>query len=367
MPLAPWIQGLFRKPLFPIVFFFSGVTFDAITLTRIDSLLDNLVLLLYLGILGVLIVLMGRIDRAETPTEAVPPVPVASFIARTRRYYPMAIQFLLGGLFSAYSVFYSRSASFTSTALFFVLLVALLIGNEFIHDRISNLKLMLALYALAACSFLTFFLPVITGRMSTALFLIGVALGAVLSVAMARLVYRGRVHSPAEPIQTALPALLVVATLIVFYFLNWIPPVPLSMSFGGMYHKVVRAGDAYELTFESPEWYEFGKRSDDPFRGLEGVNCFTAIFAPVDLNAEVYHHWQHRRGGTTGRFETTDRIRLSIVGGRKGGYRAFTTKQSVLPGDWRVDVETAGGRIIGRVSFRVEASTDPLVFTTVVY
>jgi hypothetical protein len=368
MPLAPWIQGVFRKPLLPIVFFFSGVTFDAITLTRIDRLVDNLILLAYLGILGLLIVLMGRTDRAESSTEAVPLPAVTSFVARTRGYYPMAIQFFLGGLFSAYAVFYSRSASFTSTALFFVLLVALLIANEFLHDRVSNLKLMLALYALAACSFFTFFLPVISGKMSTALFLLGAALSAVLSMAMARLVFRGSpVNSRADPIKAALPAVLVVGALIVFYFLNWIPPVPLSMSFGGMYHKVVRTGDAYELTFERPSWYQVWKRSDDPFRGLEGANCFTAIFAPVDLNTQIYHHWQHRRGGTTGRFVTTDRIPLAIVGGRKGGYRAFTTKQAVMPGDWRVDVETAGGRIIGRVSFRVEASTDPLAFTTVVY
>jgi hypothetical protein len=247
-------------------------------------------------------------------------------------------------------------------------LVTLLIGNEFLHDRISNLKLMLALYALAACSFLTFFLPVITGRMSTALFLMGAVLSAVLCMAMARLVYRGRrLDSPAQPIQAAVPAVLVIGALILFYFLNWIPPVPLSMSFGGMYHKVVRVGDAYELTFERPAWYQFWKRSDDPFRGLEGANCFSAIFAPVDLNAQIYHHWQHRRGGTTGRFVTTDRIPLAIVGGRKGGYRAFTMKQSVVPGDWRVDVETAEGRIIGRVSFRVEPSSDSLDFTTIVY
>jgi hypothetical protein len=366
MPLALWPHGVFRKPILPVVFFFGGVTFDAVTLTRIDRVSDNLILLAYLAILGSLIVLMGRIERS--PSDALPLAPIGGFVTRTRAYYPMAIQFLLGGLFSAYAIFYSRSASLTSTALFFVLLVALLVGNEFLHDRVSNLKLMLALYALAACSFLTFFLPVITGRMSTPLFLIGAALSAVLAVAMARLVYRGGpVDSPAEPIKTALPALLVVGALIGFYFLNWIPPVPLSMSFGGMYHKVMRSGEAYELTFEEPPWYDLLKRSDDPFRGLEGAHCFTAIFAPVDLNTQIYHRWQHRRPGTAGRFVTTDRIPLAIVGGRKGGYRAFTVKQLVVPGDWRVDVETAGGRIIGRVSFRVEAPTYPLTFTTIMY
>lgn len=426
MQPAQSIPVALRKPLIPVLFFFGGVTFDTLTLTRIDRLSDNLILLTYLGLLGALIVLKARSENASNttettalllhrpaiapsqpralshppdpepaktgssprdaalshgpgsaktdpfpmgPSETAPSFPAATLVERTRSYYPMAIQFLLGGLFSAYAIFYSRSASFTGTAVFFLLLVALLIGNEFLRDRISNLKLMLALYALATCSFLTFFLPVVTGIMNTGMFLIGPVLSAVLAVGIVRLVYRGRIRSRWEPIRTAFPAILVVGVVVAFYFLNWIPPVPLSMSFGGVYHKVARSGDVYELTFEQPPWYRFWQRSDDPFRGQQEAHCFTAIFAPVDLRAEIYHHWQHRQGegAGAGRFVTTDRIRVAIVGGRQGGYRAFTVKQHVLPGTWRVDVETAGGRIIGRVSFRVEASNDPLTFKTIFY
>ena len=50
----------------------------------------------------------------------------------------------------------------------------------------------------------------------------------------------------------------------------------------------------------------------------------------------------------------TDRIPIAIAGGRERGYRGYTVKQRVTPGNWRVDVETAEGRVIGRVSFRVE-------------
>jgi hypothetical protein len=353
----------------PVLFFFAGVTFDTLTLTRIDRLSDNLILLLYLCLLGTLIVLSARFENSSNTMAATAVLPVATVVERTRRYYPMAIQFLLGGLFSAYAIFYSRSASFTGTAVFFLVLIALLIGNEFLRDRVSNFKLMLALYAMATCSFQTFFLPVVTGVMNTAVFLIGALMSAALAVGIVRLVNKGRSRGQWETISTASPAFLVVGALVVFYFLNWIPPVPLSMSLGGIYHKVARSGDVYQLTFEKPPFYRFWQRSDDPFRGQEGPHCFTAIFAPVDLRAEIYHHWQHRQGegGGAGRFVTTDRIRLAIVGGREGGYRAFTVKQHVLPGYWRVDVETAGGRIIGRVSFRVEASNDPPTFKTILY
>ncbi|HEY7532205.1 MAG TPA: DUF2914 domain-containing protein, partial [Nitrospiraceae bacterium] len=58
-------------------------------------------------------------------------------------------------------------------------------------------------------------------------------------------------------------------------------------------------------------------------------------------------------------FAHADRIPIKISGGREGGYRAYTFKQRLDSGDWRVDVETEDGRIIGRVSVRVEEREDP--------
>ena len=367
MSMAFRLQTALRKPFVPALFFFGGVSFDTLTLTRIDRLLDNLLLLLYLTALGVLIVLMGRQDSETSGTGEMATVQGFGILARARPYYSIASQFLLGSLFSAYAIFYSRSASLTSTAVFFFLLVGLLVGNEFLHDRRSNVKLMVALYALAACSFLTFFLPVVTGLMTTGMFLLGTLLSAALAIGIVRLIYKREPRR--ELFQTSLPALVVIACLIGFYFLNWIPPVPLSMPFGGIYHNVSRSEERYLLTFERPRWYQFWKHSDDPFRG-ETAHCFTAVFAPVDLHTEIYHHWQYREtgGAKAGRFATTDRIRLTIAGGRQGGYRAYTVKQRVVPGDWRVDVETAQGRIIGRVSFRVEEASDsPLELVTITY
>ena len=59
----------------------------------------------------------------------------------------------LGGLFSAYAIFYSRSVTLTSTAIFFALLVLLLVGNEFLRDRLSSLRLLVSLYALVCFAF----------------------------------------------------------------------------------------------------------------------------------------------------------------------------------------------------------------------
>jgi len=63
-----------------------------------------------------------------------------------------------------------------------------------------------------------------------------------------------------------------------------------------------------------------------------------------------------------------DRIPIKISGGREGGYRAYSFKQRLDPGDWLVDVESQDGRIIGRVSVTVveQGETQPML-TTVSY
>ena len=56
---------------------------------------------------------------------------------------------------------------------------------------------------------------------------------------------------------------------------------------------------------------------------------------------------------------------LSINGGRDGGYRNYTIQHKVWDGDWRVDVDTADGRIIGRIPFTVVMVPQAIVPTAI--
>ena len=347
------------KPFMAPVFFFSGVGYDTFTLTRIDRLQDNLLLLTYLLLLGVLIVLTGRLGVEPAPEreQLATLSPLTRWVLRARPFYPMAVQFLLGGLFSAYTIFYSRSATLTGTAIFFALLVLLLVGNEFLRDRFSSLYLLVSFYALVCFAFFTFFLPVMLGVMNAAIFLVGAGVSAAVTFRVVQLIYRDNPdRSKHEAAKVTAPAFALIGMLVGFYFLNWIPPVPLSLKFGGIYHEVKKTGDRFELSFEK-QWYQAWKRSNDTFPANEPIYCFTAVFAPVDLNTTIYHHWYFRPNDGKP-FTNADRIPVKISGGREGGYRTYTFKQRLDPGDWRVDVETEDGRIIGRVSVRAEERGD---------
>jgi hypothetical protein len=155
--------------------------------------------------------------------------------------------------------------------------------------------------------------------------------------------------------------------LLFFYFMNWIPPVPLSLKFGGMYYQVRKEGTVYHLSLSKPSWYQLWKTSEDPvyFRPGQRVYCFTSVFAPADLKTQIFHHWQYYDQEQE-HWVKKDRIGYSLTGGREGGYRGYTYKQTITPGEWRVDVETADEQLLGRIDFLiVEGKKDSLELKTI--
>lgn len=356
-------QVLLGKPYTPVLFFSAGITYDSLTLSRIDHLTDNLFLFLYVTLLGTLIVLTGRAHLGQWPS--LPPQAsarsVLALLHKTKPYHVPALHFLFGSLFSAYAIVYSKSASFNASAIFLGIIIIVLVLNEFFHSRLSGLTIQITLYALVAFSFFTFFLPVATGYMNTFVFFIGVCLSLAAVLRVISLTYQGiSTPSPWNPLLTSLPAIGMIGVLTGFYFLNWIPPVPLSLKFAGIYHQVERTNGSYRLTFEEGSWFDFFKESDDIYRGDGPVFCFVSVFAPVSLETTIYHHWQYRTVSESDTdedrpFHTTDRIPINISGGRDAGYRSYTVKQHVNPGDWKITVETEDKRIIGKVKFLVQA------------
>jgi len=328
----------------PTAFFFGGVAWDAATLRRIDAWFDNLFLLAYLIVLGTLVVLaiLDRHDRLQHPR-----------LRRLRPWFAPAIQFLAGALFSAYVIYYAQSVSWASS-IFLVVLIGLLVANEFVWERAFNLYMLIGIYFLATLTFFIFFLPVVLGTMGYGIFFLsglvslGV-LGGMLYYLRRRAVLQGTRLVAASGLVVGLLGLMHL-----FYAQNWIPPVPLALRAGGVYHDVHVENGAFELTYEPAPWYQPWRRADDTFHPAPGdtVHCFAAVFAPTALETPIVHHWQ-RFDPERLTWMTTDRIRYAVTGGRRGGYRGVTFKRHVPPGNWRVDVETPLGQVLGRIRFRV--------------
>ena len=365
-PMVAWLTALYQRypKIWPSVFFLGGFLWDSFTLTRIDLLLDNLILLGYLILLGLMIVVVvlteqGRIQKP--------------FVLKYRAWYPLVIQFLLGGLFSAYVVFYFKSASALGTYVFLSLLVILLIANEFMEKRLTKAYLLIPLYFLACFSFLVFFIPILTKTVSVFTFLIAGFISLILVTTMVGVFYvRAR---PEARRYFSISGGIVMALYLVmhaFYFQNWIPPVPLSMKEGGVYYRVARNVETnqYLLSYEPRPWYRFWDKTRETIHYARGdtVWCFASIFAPTDLTKPVYHHWQRYLSGQD-QWETTDRIQYkqALTGGREEGYRGYTFKRNMAPGRWRVDIKTTDEMTLGRINFTVVPTDSSLTHLEVMY
>jgi hypothetical protein len=363
-PFTPRGQDFLKRyeQYTPPVFFFGGVLWDALTLRRIDAWFDNLLLFLYLLLLGGLIVMASLVDYERTRHR---------LLLKYRAWFPAAIQFLLGALLSAYVVFYAQSASLTETSLYLILLLALLVVNEFIHRRLIHLYVLAALYSLATVSFFTFFIPVATGQMSYATFLLAIVLTLVVVVGLLRFLWvRGVFKRAGEFASACAVVAAVLALLHLFYVKNWIPPVPLAMREGGIYHHASRpgGGGAFLLERERTPWFAVRDRWAHQVHYTENdtLFCFTAIFAPTRLTKKVYHTWRWYDAAQDAWMQS-DRIGYALVGGRDGGFRGYTFKRKIHPGHWRVDVETNDGRLLGRVRFRAEPVPGPVPLEVVEY
>ena len=105
-------------------------------------------------------------------------------------------------------------------------------------------------------------------------------------------------------------------------------------------------------------WYIFWRNNKKQFNHTpdEPVYVFSSIFAPSELTKAVSHRWRWYNPESEA-WEVQDNIGFEITGGRDGGYRGYTYKNNVQDGQWKVDVITEEGHILGIIDF--ELRSDP--------
>ena len=330
---------------FAFVFFIGGFLWDYLTLTRADALLDNALLLLYVAIVSV----FGFFAMLRRAGRALPTI-----LKKFEHWLPHAMQFAFGALFSANVIFYWQSTTRTAGAVYFVLLLSLLVANEFVaHDRSPILYF--GLLFVASHSFFMLLIPVAIGKIGFVPFLFsGLSAAGLCWVMWRMLVVRNALPSKTGRYGSVAVVLALFALSDVFYLNKWIPPVPLAVREMGVYHSVERDGTRFALSFE-PSNALFGRnRPSKVFHRDEGeaVYCFASVFAPHSFENEIFHSW-YRFDPNLDVWEKRDRIGYKVEGGRTSGYRGYSFKRNVEGGSWRVDVETDGGVVIGRTYFDI--------------
>jgi hypothetical protein len=360
--------------------FAAGFLFDLLTMQRIDAWTDLAIQLAYL--LGLTLLLVYQ-QRDATGVWA-----PGRFAQRWWRYNVEALHFLYGGLLSAYVVLYLRSSTLARPAIFLMLLVGVMVVNEFPRVRRAGYRLRLGLYSFCVLSFFTYFIPVLIGRIGGWIFLLSLAASAAIvwrvtgwltprerreapgpldANAAVRADANAAVPADANPAVPArraarwrlfAPAAAVLVFVGVLYLLRLIPPVPLSVQFQGIYHEVRRDQNGYTLVYEEPPPWAVWRRDSRPFERRAGdrLHYFARVFAPDRFRHRVMIRWEVFNPSSAA-WITTDRIPLEIVGGRAEGFRGTAIKSNFMPGRWRVTAETEDGRALATLTFRVEDDT----------
>jgi len=370
-------RGLYARLDLPIssLSLIGGFVFDALTLRRVDLFWDNFWVVTHLAIVAVCAVWINLLDDAAdkngTPPETDP--------HKLHFWLVNLMQFFFGGLLSVYLVFYFRSGTIGTSWPFLLILALAFFANEFLKRRYVRLSFQIALLFLSLYAFAIYFMPMLLHRISTRVFLISggvsvVAIGFILVIlaASSRQRFAGR---SGWAVFGSIAGILVLVNGL--YFLNLIPPLPLSLKEAGVYHSLVANGPGdYIVTSEDQKTSGlasidfikrfFSMRQTVHIKPGDSLTVLTAVFSPTELSTKIVHEWQYY-DRATGEWITRARVPLSVVGGIDGGYRTFSVVHSITAGPWRVDVETPGGQPIGRLSFNVvlQSKEPPLQTKTI--
>ena len=104
----------------------GGFLVDTLTFQRIDFLFGHVILFLYLGIAAGSILFMNARAAGRW---------AGKFSDKAAPFFPMFAQYAFGGLFSAFAIFYTKSASLATSWPFLLFMFVLLIGNETFRER----------------------------------------------------------------------------------------------------------------------------------------------------------------------------------------------------------------------------------------
>ena len=341
---------------FDILFFICGFIFDAFMVSEIDDLFSLVQQAVYLLVIAFILhhEILYRLQKWR---------PVG-FFEKAWNYRNLLLHFLLGTLLNIYSLFYIKSASLISSIVFLVLLVGLIIANELPLVKKAKVSLKVGLFAICLFSYMSIIYPLLLGFVGWTPF--GLSTASTLAFFYLQIRFLKNKLPDDRTLFNAvlLPGISVLTIFTLFYFLGWIPPVPLSVKMQGVYHMVEKNNGEYLLSSENKIWWRFWDSGDQIFhaRPEDKIFFFAQIYSPTRFSDRIFIQWLFK--DPTRGWQKTDRIPLQIVGGRKEGFRGFTSKSNYQPGEWRVQVETEMGHEISRLGFDVvsDNSLEPRSF-----
>lgn len=351
--------GRYERPI-SSVSLVGGFVFDTLTLKRVDLLWENIWVGAHFIVIAICIILINLQENEAMDDKDT---------SKKHFWYINILQFFFGGLLSTFLVFYYKSATFLNTWPFLFILLIAFSANESFKKHYSRLIFQIGFFFLSLMAFTIFIIPVIFHRIGSDIFLLSGAISlAILFIFILGLKFLSKEKfRQSKKMLICCVAGIYLATNIL-YFLNLIPPIPLSLKESGVYHSLIYQNklNAYVVENEETNLLDyFSLRKDFHAVKNDNIYAYSAIFSPAEFKNDIVHVWQ-KYDGASGQWSDFFRINLTTIGGRENGYRTYSYIKNAAPGEWRVNVETSGGQIIGRLRFDIiKVDTEPALKTEI--
>ena len=323
------------RPYAPFAAFACGFVFDSVTLGRNVSELD-----LYLVTGYALLALVGVLLREL----ALP--------SWGTRGASLLMQFCLGGSLSALVVLYFKSTGSPLSLVLMLALFAAMVGNEFLHrHEPPQREVVLALWVVAAAMLANFVVPHIVKSVSSLWFYVSVA-GCVALLVVLKFAFR----FPWRELRFAFGA---AGLLTVLWMLGFVPPVPLVYKNNLVCTDFVKKG--YTCKIDEPSFLGSLGITNPTVTTNDAVYCLTAVFAPPAVEVTMEHRWYRY---TEDGWKQTDDMEFEMRGGRADGWRFWSRKRKIAPGEWKVETALKDGPVLGYQKFEVVKGTAPKIGAT---
>lgn len=323
-----------------------GIIIDFITFKSIEIQTTFIILSIHLILSGLAMTYINFYDGKKIPHSINP-------LRYIRLACPLIVQFTFGGLLSASFIFYWFSGALAITWPFIILLVLLMISNDTFRDYYLKPVVQISVYYFILFAILGLMLPYHFHSISSWVFILsgGISLALIFFYLWILSKYLDKISAQLSKICISILGIFV--TMLLFYSLNIIPPIPLALRDTGVFHSLQRSGNVYRVEAEKRSILErIIPGQTIHVRNGESIYVYSAIFAPSQLNTRIVHHWQYYNKDQH-KWITRDKPSFPLTGGRQAGYRGYSLSSNLTEGKWRVDVETERGQVIGRIKFTV--------------
>ena len=342
------ILGRFFIPIMLL----TGLIVDFITFKTIDEELAFKILGAYLIVCGLMIAFKNIYDAGQIKSKH-------KNWKRLRWACPVVIQFTFGALLSASLVFYWFSGTLSVSWPLLILIAALIVSNDVLRRYYLLPVVQISVYYFIVFSYMALVLPFIFNSIQAWIFVLAGLSSLGMIYGFVHMLSKRLDHIRDIKIGLFRSIGVIFLTVTALYFLNIIPPIPLSLKSVEIAHELSETNGTYTLQVEKENIFQklFPGEKVHLVQGGR-LYTFSEIFAPINLNTNIVHVWQYQN--TAGKWIDSSELAFHIYGGREDGYRGYSTTTKLHEGKWRISVETERGQVLGRKRFKIIQSNDPV-------